>query len=120
MSSLDQRLCLGVGGRKCGVFMSPLFRDPHPTCSRCRGRKCTTVADPHVPMPARIGTRPGPVTARGHATPPDIPQTARGCGNVGTGLDNTTTVNTSPGLHTPGPTVTLGPALRCPNPRCTI
>ena len=21
--------------------MSPLFRDPHPTCSRCQGRKCT-------------------------------------------------------------------------------
>ena len=42
MSSLDQRLCPGIGGRKCGVFMSPLFRDPHPTCARCRGRKCTS------------------------------------------------------------------------------
>ena len=42
MLSLDQRLCPGVGGRKCGVFMSPLFRDPHSTCSRCRGRKCTS------------------------------------------------------------------------------
>ena len=39
---LDQRLCPGVGGRKCGVFMSPLFRDPHPTCARCRGRKCSS------------------------------------------------------------------------------
>ena len=39
---LDQRLCLGVGGRKCGAFMSPLFRDPHPTCARCRGKKCTS------------------------------------------------------------------------------
>ena len=42
MSSLDQRLCPGVDGRKCGVFMLPLFRDPHPTCARCRGRKCTS------------------------------------------------------------------------------
>ena len=39
---LDQRLCPGVGGRKCGAFMSPIFRDPHPTCARCRGKKCTS------------------------------------------------------------------------------
>ena len=38
--SCDQRLCPGVGGRRCGAFMSPLFRDPHPTCARCRGVKC--------------------------------------------------------------------------------
>ena len=40
--SLDQRLYPGVGGRKCGAFMTPLFRDPHPTCARCRGKKCTS------------------------------------------------------------------------------
>ena len=38
--SCDQQLCPGVGGRRCGTFMSPLFRDPHPTCVRCRGVKC--------------------------------------------------------------------------------
>ena len=40
--SCDQRLCPGVGGRRCGVFMSPLFRDPHPTCARCMGVKGTS------------------------------------------------------------------------------
>ena len=41
-----QRKCPGVG-RPCGSFMSPLFRDPHPTCARCRGIKCdgTTTCD---------------------------------------------------------------------------
>ena len=39
--SCDQRLCPGVGGRRCGVFISPIFRDPHPTCARCWGIKCT-------------------------------------------------------------------------------
>ena len=39
---LDQQLCPGVGGRKCGAFMSPIFRDAHPTCAWCRGRKCTS------------------------------------------------------------------------------
>ena len=39
---LDQQLCPAVAGRKCGAFMSPLFRDPHPTCARCRGKKCTS------------------------------------------------------------------------------
>ena len=39
--SCDQRLYLGVGGRRCGAFMSPIFRDQHPTCARCRGIKCT-------------------------------------------------------------------------------
>ena len=41
MSSPDNRVCPGVGGRKCGMFMSPAFKDPHPTCARCRGRKCS-------------------------------------------------------------------------------
>ena len=40
MSSRDKRLCPGVDGRKCGTYMSPMFRDPHPTCARCRGRNC--------------------------------------------------------------------------------
>ena len=40
--SCDQRLCPGVGGRRCGACMSPLFRDLHPTCARCRGVKCTS------------------------------------------------------------------------------
>ena len=39
--SCDQRLSPGVGGRRCGAFMSPLFRDPHPTSARCRGVRCT-------------------------------------------------------------------------------
>ena len=39
--SRELRLCPGVGGRKCGAFLSSLDRDPHPTCSRCRGRICT-------------------------------------------------------------------------------
>ena len=40
--SCYQLLCLGVGDRSCGAFMSHLFRDPHPTCARCRGVKCTS------------------------------------------------------------------------------
>ena len=40
--SLEQRLCPGVGSRKCGVFMSPLFRDPHPSYGRCRGFMCSS------------------------------------------------------------------------------
>ena len=39
--SREQRLCPGNGGKKCGAFMSPLFRDPHPTFARCRGRCCS-------------------------------------------------------------------------------
>ena len=35
------RRCPGVGGRKCGTFISTLFGDPHPTCSSCRGRSCS-------------------------------------------------------------------------------
>ena len=31
---------LVFGGKKCGAFMSPLFRDSHPTCARCRGHRC--------------------------------------------------------------------------------
>ena len=38
--SCDHRLCPGVGGRRCGAFMSPIFRDPHPTCARCRDVRC--------------------------------------------------------------------------------
>ena len=39
--SRELRICPGVGTRKCGAFLSTLDRDPHPTCSRCRGRICT-------------------------------------------------------------------------------
>ena len=39
--SRELRICLGVGGRKCGAFLSSLDRDPHPTCARCRGKICT-------------------------------------------------------------------------------
>ena len=35
------RRCPGNGGRPCGTYMSPLFRDLHPTCTRCRGRPCS-------------------------------------------------------------------------------
>ena len=34
-------MCPGRSGKKCGVFMSPLFRDPHIHCPRCRGNKCS-------------------------------------------------------------------------------
>ena len=34
-------LCPGVRNRKCGAFLSSLDRDPHPTCTRCRGKVCT-------------------------------------------------------------------------------
>ena len=34
-------MCPGQIGKKCGVFMSPLIRDPHIHCPRCRGNKCT-------------------------------------------------------------------------------
>ena len=30
-----------MGVRKCGIFLSSLDRDPHPTCARCRGKICT-------------------------------------------------------------------------------
>ena len=39
--SKELRICPGVGGRKCGAFLSSLDRDPHPTCARCRGKICT-------------------------------------------------------------------------------
>ena len=39
--SKELRICPGVGDRKCGAFLSSLDRDPHPTCTRCRGRVCT-------------------------------------------------------------------------------
>ena len=41
MLSRGKRLCPGVDGRKCGAHMSPVVKDPHPTCTRCRGRNCT-------------------------------------------------------------------------------
>ena len=37
--SKELRICPGVGARKCGAFLARL--DPHPTCTRCRGRVCT-------------------------------------------------------------------------------
>ena len=39
--SKDLRICPGVGARKCGAFLARLDPDPHPTCTRCRGRVCT-------------------------------------------------------------------------------
>ena len=30
-----------MGDRKCGAFLSSVDRDPHPTCTRCRGKVCT-------------------------------------------------------------------------------
>ena len=39
--SKELRICPGVGARKYGAFLARLDRDPHPTCTRCRGRVCT-------------------------------------------------------------------------------
>ena len=39
--SKELRICPGVGARKCGAFLAQLDRDPHPTCTRCRGKVCT-------------------------------------------------------------------------------
>ena len=39
--SKELRICPGVGARKCGAFLARLDSDPHPTCTRCRGRVCT-------------------------------------------------------------------------------
>ena len=39
--SRELRICPGVGARKCGAFLARLDRDPHPTCTRCRGKVCT-------------------------------------------------------------------------------
>ena len=39
--SRELRICPRVGSRKCGAFLSSWDRDPHPTCTRCRGRVCT-------------------------------------------------------------------------------
>ena len=39
--SKELRVCHGVGARKCGAFLARLDRDPHPTCTRCRGKVCT-------------------------------------------------------------------------------
>ena len=30
-----------MGARKCGAFLARIDRDPHPTCTRCRGKVCT-------------------------------------------------------------------------------
>ena len=39
--SKELRVCPGVGARKCGAFLARLDCDPHPTCTRCRGKVCT-------------------------------------------------------------------------------
>ena len=39
--SKELRICPGLGSRKCGAFLARLDRDPHPTCTRCRGKVCT-------------------------------------------------------------------------------
>ena len=39
--SKELRICPGVGARKCGAFLARIDRDPHPTCTRCRGKVCT-------------------------------------------------------------------------------
>ena len=39
--SRELRICPGVGDRKYGAFLSRLDCDPHPTCTRCRGKVCT-------------------------------------------------------------------------------
>ena len=39
--SKELSICPGVGARKCGAFLARLDQDPHPTCTRCRGKVCT-------------------------------------------------------------------------------
>ena len=39
--SKELRVCPGVGAGKCGAFLARLDCDPHPTCTRCRGKVCT-------------------------------------------------------------------------------
>ena len=39
--SRELRICPGVGARKCDAFLARLDCDPHPTCTRCRGKVCT-------------------------------------------------------------------------------
>ena len=36
-----QRRCPGIGGRACGKYRSVELRDPHPVCSKCRGKECS-------------------------------------------------------------------------------
>ena len=47
----QQRFCPGKGGR-CRSFLSPLEDDPHPMCSRCRGKECNEdiVCDACAPL----------------------------------------------------------------------
>ena len=80
-------------------------------------RSPTTNSGSHLPMPACIGTEPGPTTARGHEIPHDVPLTARDRKSIITGLGIATIANIRPGTHTLSP---AGPVLRCPAPRCTI
>ena len=39
--SKELRVCPGVRASNCGAFLARLDRDPHPTCTRCRGKVCT-------------------------------------------------------------------------------
>ena len=96
-----------------------LYYRGHPQ-SQGEHRSPTTSSGSHMPIPARIGTRLGPATARGHGIPHVAPRTAHGRESVITVLGIATTANTRPGSHTPSPAATAGPALRCPTPRCTI
>ena len=41
MASLNQRICMGVGGRGCNKRMASVERDPHPLCPSCRGNVCS-------------------------------------------------------------------------------
>ena len=70
--SRELRICPGVGGRKCGAFLSSLDRDPHPTCARCRGKISTR--DFCV---GRSRGAPG-VASREASSPPTRPQSSEG------------------------------------------
>lgn len=47
-SSSQQRRCPGTETRPCGLFMAEIARDPHPFCSRCRGRPCSQLENCEV------------------------------------------------------------------------
>ena len=70
------------------------------------------VVGPHVSTPAHVGTVPGPVTA------PIAQLTARGHGSVSIGLDERVAGSTRAAVLALVFTVTLGPALWFPSPRC--